>query len=230
MTHPTTPPFRAGAARCAVVLSLLGALVSPLPIVAQESDLEGIGFVKGSADAPVVVVEYADFACSACAEFARESWPIIDKEYIERGLVRWRFVPFELGFRNSDEGARAAQCSALLGDFWTAHDLLFERQSEWSGERNPDDELAEIATAAGLDTDSFRQCYDDDPGEERTAAANRAARTDRVRGTPTFFIDGFRVQGAIPATSMKELIDASLEGAGRAATIPGRDEAPGHVR
>lgn len=208
------PAFRRSVTPGAVLVALVGAVASSVPVVAQEAELDGVGFVKGSADAPVVVVEYADFACSACAEFARDSWPIIDREYVESGVVQWRFVPFELGFRNSEEGARAAQCAARLGDFWTAHDLLFARQAEWSDDRNPDDELAAIAEAAGLDIELFRRCYDDDQGEEGTDAANRAARTDGVRGTPTFFINGFRVQGAIPAETMTQLIEAAREGIG----------------
>lgn len=190
-----------------VALLLLGA--AGRTAWAQSADLDGVGFVLGQESAPVTIVEYADFACSACAEFARDTWPTLRSEYVESGTVQWRFVPFELGFRNSDEGARAAQCGHEMGSFWTLHDLLYERQAEWAGERNPEDQLVEIAVAAGLEEDAFRSCYDDDPGEERTEAANDAADDDDIRGTPTFFINGFRVQGALPVDTFRQLIDTA---------------------
>lgn len=182
------------------------------PVSGQDADLEAASFALGDPDAPVVVVEYADFACSACAEFARDTWPTIRDAYVETGTVRWHLIPFELGFRNSEEGARAGQCSAVLGAFWEMHDLLFRRRGEWEGLRNPEDPLARIAVDAGLDEARFRECYDENPARDRTRAANRAAQDDGIRATPTFFINGFRVQGALPADVFAELIESARRG------------------
>ncbi len=193
-----------------VVVSVVvatAAAASPAP--AQEADLDGIAYEKGSPDAPVVVVEYADFACSACGQFAREVWPELERRYIETGKVRWRFVLFELGFRNSDEAARAGHCGAELGDFWRLHDALFRAQHRWLEERKPKDALIAVAAEAGFDAGAFRACYDDNPGKDRTKKANRAARKDGVRATPTFFINGFRIQGALPRETFFELLEGA---------------------
>ena len=99
----------------------------------------------------MVIVEYADFACGACGEFARDTWPAIYSEFIETGRVFWRFVPFELGFRNSDESVRLGHCGAVLGDFWELHDALFESQHDWLSERNPKDNLYSVSTTIGHD-------------------------------------------------------------------------------
>lgn len=180
----------------------------PAPPDAGRADdpLEGVGFTLGDPDAPVYVVEFADFACEACGQFARDVWPDVRAEFVETGRVFWRVVPFELGFRNSDEGARAGQCGAELGDFWGLHDALYEAQHTWLGERRPKDRLVAVAASAGFDADAFRQCYDDNPGRDRVKAANRAARDRRVRATPTFFIDGFMVQGALPLEAFRALL------------------------
>ena len=179
---------------------------------AQETDLDGLAYDRGSPDAPVVIVEYGDFACSACGEFARDTWPAIYSEFIETGRVFWRFVPFELGFRNSDESVRLGHCGAVLGDFWGLHDALFESQRDWLDERKPKDKLFAVAAALGHDLEAVEQCYDDNPGKDRTRDANRAARKDGVRATPTFFIDGFQVQGALPFEMFEGLIEAAEEG------------------
>ena len=178
-------------------------------VAGQEADREEVAFSRGSPDAPVVIVEYADFACSACAEFARDTWPEIERRYIETGVVRWYLIPFELGFRNSEEGARAGQCGATLGSFWAMHDVLFARRGDWEDLRNPEGRLAEIAVEAGLDATAFLNCYDENPGKDRTRAANRAAKDDGIRGTPTFFINGFRVQGALPLDAFVQLIESA---------------------
>ncbi|MDA1349657.1 MAG: thioredoxin domain-containing protein [Chloroflexi bacterium] len=195
-----------------VAVTLLAMLLLPAPAAGQEAELEGIGFVLGSEDAPVTIVEYSDFACSACAEFSRDTWPAVRARYVETGLVRWHVVPFDIGFKNSDEGGRAGQCAAEQGLFWQMHDALFQRQDEWAGERRPAEALRQIAAEIGVDPAQFRECYDDDRAKEPTKRASRAARQDGVRGTPTFFIDGFRIQGALPFEVFAEMIESARRG------------------
>lgn len=178
---------------------------------AQEVPLEDIGFAMGSAEAAVTVVEFGDFACSACAQFFRDTWPGLLARYVETGKVRWVMVPFALGFRNSDEGVRAAHCAASQGSFWVMHDALFARRDEWVDERNPEGRLTDIAASVGLDEESFRTCYERDLHEDRRDAANDAARTKGVRGTPTFFIGDVVAPGAITLETFADLIERVLE-------------------
>jgi len=194
------------AVRTAVVAGTC-ALGSAGGLSGQDPDLDGVGHDLGDAEAPVLVVEYADFACDACAQFAVETWPRVREAFVETGRVRWKVVPFELGFRNSEEGARAGECGAAQGRFWELHDALYEHRVEWVDERNPKDELVELAAGTGLDAEVFRRCYDDEPFRDRTKAANRAAREAGVRGTPTFFVNGFQVQGALPFEAFRTVLE-----------------------
>lgn len=195
----TRPAWRLG-------MTLLALLPLATEANAQDADLDGVGHWIGEEGAPVVVVEYSDFACDACAQFASMTWPVVHEEFVRTGKVRWLVVPFELGFRNSEEGARAAECAADQDAFWTMHDALYRDRDSWVDDRNPKDELVELARVEGLDAERFRVCYEDEPFESRTEAANEAARSDGVRGTPTFFINGFQVQGALPPETFRQLL------------------------
>ena len=200
---------------CAVAFGVLAGApavltVGAAPAAAQEPDPQP-GVVLGSANATVTVVEFADFACSACAEFARDTWPDVRARFVETGRVRWRVVPFELGFRNSEEGARAGYCAAEQGRFWPMHDELFARREHWVGERRPRGALVRIAGTAGLDGETFEACYDDeDRTEDLVDRANDAAKAARVRATPTFLIDGVPVLGAVPFDAFAQLLEREL--------------------
>jgi protein-disulfide isomerase len=187
----------------------------PAGLSAQELDVDvsEIGYVLGDATAPVAVVEFGDFACGACAEFWRDTWPQVHAAFIETGRVSWRHVPFLLGFDRGDDGANAAECAADQGQFWAMHDRLFQEQSEWTRERRHEEILLRYATEIGLDSDEFDECYDDERGEDRTEDATRAARRAGVRGTPTFYVNGVPALGALSF----EQFTAVVEEAERAA-------------
>ena len=176
------------------------------PAGAQDRDLESVGHVLGSPEAPLVVVEFGDFACGACALFHEGTWPTIRREFVETGQVFWRHVPFVLGFPRGKEATRAAECAADQGRYWQMHEVLFTRQDEWKEARKPEESLVRYAEAIGLDRHRFQRCYEEDGGKERTERANDAAADLGVRATPTFFIDGFRVQGALSVEAFRALL------------------------
>lgn len=126
---------------------------------AQESvDLSSLGYSRGKPGAQVEIVEFGDFGCSACAEFATETWTDFHAQFIETGLVSWRFVPFVVGsFRNSEEAATAAECVADVepAAFWSMHDLLYERQGDWNRRRRPKGELQSFAEEVGVGGSAF---------------------------------------------------------------------------
>src|SRR5690606_18699235 len=177
-----------------------GAVVSPATA----------GHVVGRADAPVVVIEFADFGCPYCAKFARETYPVLHREYVEAGKVQWRTVPFVMGiFPNGADAARAAECATEQGEpaFWAMHDLLYARQGEWKRAGDPEALFGRYAADAGLDTKRFGSCYGADRSRPRVMAGNALAAESGVRATPTFFVNGIRVQGALPLEQFRMLLD-----------------------
>ena len=203
----------------AVLLSTAWALFGASPTHAQEVDVGQVGYVLGDTAAAVTVVEFGDFACGACGEFWRATWPSVRTELIDGGRVLWRHVPFLLGFRRGDAAANAAECAAEQGAFWQMHDRLFDGQESWMGGRRPEEVFQGYAAALGLDVSAFTVCYDGELGRERTRAATRVARDAGVRATPTFFVNGRRVLGALPYDVFRAIVE---EAARMPAAGPGR--------
>jgi protein-disulfide isomerase len=173
-------------------------------------DLDSLGYPTGEPGAPVEIVEFGDFGCSTCAEFATQTWTDFHSEFIETGIVAWRFVPFVLGsFRNSREAATAAECVADLAPeaFWSMHDVLYERREDWIRRRRPKGELRSLAEEVGVDGNAFENCYDGRSAKERIDRNNDVAKALGVVGTPTFFVNGRPVMGALTLSEWRRLIE-----------------------
>src|SRR5262245_9584721 len=94
---------------------------------------------KGSPSAPVVVYEMSDFQCPFCRRHAIETFPVLEREYIRTGKVRWIFINFPLTsiHPNAVAAASFAMCAAKHEKFWPAHDILFTHQEVWGPLKNP---------------------------------------------------------------------------------------------
>lgn len=168
-------------------------------------DLRTIGYSIGADDAPVQVFEFSDFGCPFCGMFARGTFPELSEEFVASGQVRWTYVPVTFGFGGGREGARAAECAAEQGQFWEMHDIIYENQNEWKASNRQDRMAGEFAGQIGLDRDSFTSCFREDGGAARTAVHNQAAAALGVRATPSFFINGRLVEGALPAEQFRQV-------------------------
>lgn len=185
-----------------LLLHLTGAALS-----AQQASIPAGGFARGAQDAAVVVVEFLDFGCSACAQFATGTFPNVEAEYIDTGRVRWIAVPFVLGsFRNSDAATRAAICAGDQDAFWSMHDLLFADRS-WVSARNPESIIRALARSADLDTASFDACMGSSRTRDRVRQTGAEARRAGVRGTPMFFINNRVALGALSWPHFQRLLD-----------------------
>ncbi len=179
------------------------------PAAAEPVDLRGVGHDEGSPAAKVTVVEFADFGCPYCGEFAREVWPTVRKQYVQTGKVRWKYVPFVMGmFPNAAQAARAGECAAAQGDpaFWSMSDRLFQRQREWKSTSDPASLFGRYALELRLNGTAFNACYRADAPRTRTEAANAAADRMGVRVTPTFFVNGRKLEGALPLPEFEEVL------------------------
>ena len=191
-----------------------GALLVVLPVMATPAtaqidgvDLRGAGQV-GDTAAAVTVVEFGDFGCSACALFARDSWTMVQKEFIERGRVRWIFVPLDIGIsRNSGEAALAALCAQEQDRFWPMHDRLFAERGRWANVKDADQVLRAFAAGLGLDSAAFDACMGGEKAKDRLKKMNEVGRKLRIRATPTFLLNEVRVRGAPPTGEFREILE-----------------------
>jgi len=196
-------PGQAQAPPAAVVLGAFDAALAP----------GAPGYDRGTSRASVTVLEFADFGCRYCARFALETYPALAEEFVRTGRVRWKYVPFVLGmFPNGDGAARAAECSADQGRaaFGRMHDVLYQRQGEWTSSGDAPGVFRAYAASAGLDAARFASCYEGTGPDARIRASNELADRMGVRATPTFFVNGNLVEGALPLEQFRAVIEGAL--------------------
>jgi len=169
--------------------------------------------VMGDAKAPVTVIEYASMTCPHCAHFTETTFPELKKRYIDTGKVRFIFREFPL-----DQLAAAAfmlaRCSAETDSskYFTMIDTMFRQQRTWAVEK-PLPPLLALAKQAGFTQATFDACLSNQKildGIE--AVRNRAADKFKVSSTPSFFINGTLVSGAMTIDEMAKQIDPLLKG------------------
>ena len=195
----------------------VSAAAADAPGIVTAADSAFQGYVLGSATAPVEVVEFADFQCSHCGEFANVQFPTIKDQLITTGKLRWRFRDFPLGFPWSRVSALAGQCAGEQGKFWEMEEMLYQRQSVWgTSSRNPTAAFRDVARGIGVDLDKYNACMDSKRYAGRIEASHREGMTRGVTGTPTFFVNGRALDNTRFGNSdaFKNLVD-SLTGKGR---------------
>ena len=150
--------------------------------------------VLGKADAPVTIVEYSSLTCPHCGAFHRDTLPKLKKQYIDEGLVKIYFRPFPFD-PYATAGAMLAQCVAPAARV-NFLDVLFKRQQQWIQSEQPMDELQRLARQAGLSEADFVVCLKDETKLEGIRQMQAAAAEELgVRSTPTFFINGEKLEG-----------------------------------
>jgi protein-disulfide isomerase len=169
--------------------------------------LAGVGHDRGGAAARVFIVEFGDFGCSYCAKFNVETFPKIDSAYIGGGTVRWKMVPFVTGmFKNSREVAEAAECAGEQGGFWRMHDLLYAKRKEWMASKDIRALVVKYASQVNLDLPTFGRCQMNPEIRRRILRHDALAQQLAIRGTPTFYVNGRVVPGAIPFDLFQQVI------------------------
>jgi len=182
-----------------------------------EKHTEGVSsdghYYLGEKDAKVLIEEFSDFQCPYCALHVRETFPKIKKKYIDTGLVRYQFVnvPLRSIHPAAQKAAEAALCAGRQGNFWGMHDKLFETQREWGFASDPVPLFEQYASQMKLDIASFRKCLKEGETAYQIEDDLAEAMEKGVRGTPTFFINGRKLEGAYPFEAFVEIIEEELK-------------------
>jgi protein-disulfide isomerase len=179
------------------------------------------GFLMGSPDAPVKIVEFADFECPACAQFAMLTEPDIRERLVKTGLASVEFYVFPLPMHaNTWSASNAAYCANEQGKFWEMHDRLFYTQDLWNTQStsNPGKKMLGYAADIGLDAGKFEECFDSKRHYPNIKASGAEAEKRQINETPSFIIGGKKYAGSIPYDEVKKLVDAELVRLGKADT------------
>ena len=212
---------------------VLGYVASrPTPVItldpAAAAGLTPGGIVIGSPDAPVEVIEFADFECPGCGYFATLHEPDIKARLVNTGQMRFRFMDFPLDIhRNAVAAHNAAHCANAQGQFWVMHDMLFATQERWNSQAARDPKrvrkiMIELAESVSLDAKAFAACYDSGEMLPQIAANRREAERLRIQSTPTFKIGDKVYPGSLTYDQMRLYVEAERlrldSAAARAAT------------
>ena len=166
----------------------------------EPRSIEDLGYNRGSPDAPVKVVEMSDYGCGFCRQFHEETFPSLLEEFIESGMVEWKFMPYITGmFENSLVATEAAECTYVQDTvaFEVLNSRLWANQSDWKGSDEPEPVVRGWVSELGIDMDAFDSCIGDNPQIERIFASTALAGRIGVRGTPTFSSWGTRPSRAL---------------------------------
>lgn len=170
------------------------------------------GTSLGAEDAPVTVIEFADFQCPFCGDFHENTLPLIVDNYVATGEVFFIFRNFTVLGPNSYRAAKAALCADEQGSFWRYQDYLFENQNERDPTAFSNERLEEMAERAGLDRDRFRACLIDDRTHDIIDEDNLFAQNAGANSTPSFLINGSLIRGALSFDAFETEIEAALAG------------------
>jgi len=174
----------------------------PAAVTQTQQTNAAAGIVLGSDNAPVVMEEYTNFLCSACGNFATQTLPQIQENYIKTGKVKMVFYiypPLELG--------RAAYCVSKQDKFVEYHDYLFAHQDGITQEQD----ILDFATNIGVDQASFNECYNSDEAKNAAQSWLDEGQNRGVEATPTFFINGEKFVGAQPYADFEKIIEGKLK-------------------
>lgn len=165
---------------------------------------------KGSPTAPVTVYEMSDFQCPFCKRQVDNTFPLLEKEYITTGKVRWIFINYPLVsiHPNAVPAAELAMCAGRAGRFWDAHDLVFRTQKVWAPLKDPGPFLASLLDSLKLRRPQVLQCLE--KGESRPEIQSDVEGSIRAgaQSTPTFYLEGGLMAGAQPIELFRQILDS----------------------
>jgi protein-disulfide isomerase len=197
----------------AFIASQMGKKDAPVTMIDPNIQLpKAEGYVLGNPAAPLQVLEFADFECPACGQFATITEPDVRKRLVETGKISIRFLDYPLSIhRNTWPASHAAACANEQGKFWEMHDALFENQDRWNGQATsrPKGVFSELGKAIGLDMAKWESCYDAQKYRLNIAANLKEGEQRLVTQTPSFVIGDKLIPGSLSFDSFKSYVDSA---------------------
>jgi len=171
---------------------------------------EGALHRKGNENAPVTIVEFADFQCPSCARMH----PILQKLFAENdGKVQLIYRHFPLPQHlNAIDAINAAEAANGQGKFWEMHATLYEKQAEWSESSRAEELFINYAKTLGLDTNTFTKDFGSKAYEQIIQTDSSDGIKLGVNSTPTIFVNNTKVAvGDYNYEGLKKMIDKALQ-------------------
>lgn len=174
-------------------------ITAPMP---NDKDL----FTKGNPNAKVVLVEYGDYQCPACALYNSVVKQVL-AEQADNIYFVYRLFPLTQTHKNSNISAQAAFAAQKQGKFWEMHDMLYDTQKEWENDLNAADKFVVFAKELGMDADKFKADMNSDEAKKYVEDSLTAGNSVPIQATPSFFINGKKIQNPNTVEDFNKLIE-----------------------
>lgn len=196
----------------AVLWSTMQNKPAPIELPKDAPAMQAEGYLRGNPDAPITIIEFADFECPGCGQFATIQGPDIKARIVDAGLANFRFYDFPLTsiHQNTLFAHLAAACANDQGKFWEMHDQLFLNQPDWStiATANPRKVIEAYATTIGLDMAAYNSCMDSQKHLARIQANAKEGEARGVNSTPTIIVGNKVYPGGLTADGLKKIVDS----------------------
>lgn len=173
------------------------------------SEVSAFDQVKGNPNAGVLLTEYSDFQCPACASFYPVAKQLVEEYGDKLGFV-YRHYPLFSIHPNAEEAAWAAEAAGKQGKFWEMHDMLFDRQQQWANERGVEKVFGDYAESLGLNREQWLTDYKSDVVRDKVAADVASGNREKVNSTPTFFVNGTKMSAPSSLDDFRRMIEMEL--------------------
>ena len=197
---------------------------SPFQANLDKLDVKGAPTL-GPADAPISVVVFSDFQCPMCKQEAEVIHQQISETFPKQVRVYFRDYPLEQLHNWARPAAVAGRCVYKLNPaaFWDYHDWIYENQS-YIGLDNLNSKLQEFATAKGLDGMQLSRCIENKTTDPEVKASMAVGNSLALNSTPTLFVNGRRIDGAVPWENLQALIKAEIDHQAKASAQTSKDD------
>jgi protein-disulfide isomerase len=171
-------------------------------------------FSIGRADAPVTIVKYMSLTCPFCRRFQAETFPVLKRDYIDKGHVRLVMREFPIG-KASGTATIALRC-APMEKYLPLYEKFLQQQSAWVSQEVRTDAIFKVAQQVGMTREQFDACLKNQALIDSLKAVKDRGRELGIIGTPNFFVETRLVKKVVGIAELREIIDPML--AGRVAT------------
>ena len=162
-------------------------------------------FAIGRPDAPVVMIKYMSLTCPYCKRFQAETFPVLKREYIDTGKVRFIIREFPIG-KTSGAATIALRC-APLDKYLTLYEKFLQQQAQWVSQEVRLDAIYKVAQQVGMTRQQFDSCRENQSMIDGLKWVKERGRELGVIGTPNFFVDGRLVKKVIGMAEIREMVD-----------------------
>lgn len=166
-------------------------------------------WVKGNREARVVLIEYGDFQCAACANY----FPTIErliKEFGDEIAFVYRHFPLKQNHKNAELAAWVAEAAGKQNKFWEMYDILFANQAKWSNQKDAEANFIKYAESLNLNIEQFQNDLNSKEVKNKVENDFQSGLGSGINSTPTFFLNGQKIRNPRTYDEFRNIINQAI--------------------